>query len=143
MRYLCTIYTHAYTFGGGTTGFTGTEPSFDTPVAQVEVKGDTMRQAAARAYVRCVGRKRAGLPGADGQGLPNARDLERSPRAIAASLRRTCRRIGEVFELDHAFEAWLIKVEPVASSPPAKPAPRRIRIPVRRLLHLCRTPSPN
>jgi hypothetical protein len=143
VRYLCTIYTHAYTYGG-TSGFTGTEPSFDSPTAEVMVTGGSMRQAAAKAYVRCVGRRRARLLEGDGQGLPNSAAQERDPRAIAASLRRTCRRIGEVFELDHAFEAWLIKVEPVPATPAAMPKqPTRLRYPVHRLLHLCRTPSPN
>ncbi len=131
MRYQCTIFTHSYTFGGGV----GTEPSFDDPMADVVVSGGTMREAAARAYVKCVGRDRARrLAGR----VPH--NQEASLRAIAASLRKVSRRIGEVFELDNAVEAWLIKVEP---APATSPRLSRLRLPSRVLLHLCRNASPN
>ena len=58
MRYTCTIYNHDYTFGGDR-GFLGSEPVFEAPLAHVVVSGASLREAAARAYVKCVGRQRA------------------------------------------------------------------------------------
>ena len=60
--------------------------------------------------------------------------------AIAASLRKTNRRIGECYELDHLVRSWLIKVEP---APANRPAPRRLRLPASTLLQLGRAPFPN
>lgn len=135
MRYHCTIYSHAFTAANGT-GHAGTDPSFDAPVASVVVGGASSRQAAARAYVRCVGRERARILAQKPTVRPEMAAQEASPRAIAASLRRTARRIGEVYELDNLNEAWFIKVEPM-------PAPRPVRLPSRLLLLLSRLPSPN
>ena len=65
---------------------------------------------------------------------------ETSRRAIAASLRKTNRRIGECYELDHLVRSWLIKVEP---APANLPTPRRLRLPASTLLRLGRAPFPN
>jgi hypothetical protein len=140
--YTCTIYGHDYTFGG-VKSLTGTEPVFDEPLARVEVSGRSLREAAALAYVECVGRQRA----------EQMRDLARAPRkvvaqetsskAIAASLRKTTRRIGECFEMDNLLEGWFIKVEPVLSNPRPSRLPSRSRSNISRLLHLSSFPSPN
>src|SRR4051794_14958818 len=111
MRYLCTIYTHEYTTTGAK-GSGATEPSFDSPLDQVVVAGSSLREAAARAYVRAIGRKRAQWMRQQPWSREEVASQETNKRAIAASLRRTHRRIGECFELDHLALAWLIKVEP-------------------------------
>lgn len=136
MRYRCTIFTHAYTTTG-TEAFSGTEPSFDEPMGDAVVRADGMRHAAARAWVRLVGRERARVLAGSGESNPDAAAQQANARAIAASLRKTCKRIGEVFELDNLVESWFIKVEPAPSKPP------RLRLSSSRLLRLLRNPSPN
>lgn len=138
MRYLCTIYTHDYTFGGGKGGVT-TEPDFDNPMAQVVVGGNNGREAAARAYVQAVGRKRARWMRQQSWSSEEVASQETSRRAIAASLRKTNRRIGECFELDHLVRAWLIKVEPA----PAVPQLRRLRLDASTLWQFGQSPFPN
>jgi hypothetical protein len=137
VRYLCTIYNHAYTVGA-THAFTGTDPSFDSPLARVVVSGPSLRQAAARAYVKCVGKKRAEQMRKRLEMPRGVIAQETNRRAIAASLRKTARRIGECYELDNFVEAWFIKVEPVPS-----PRPSHLRLPHPTLLHLSRTPFPS
>lgn len=123
MRYLCTIYTCDYTFSGKT-GFVGTEPAFDEPVARVVVSGANARQAAAQAYVRCVGKQRAQFLRQNLLAPGKVIALETSRKAIAISLRKVSRRIGECYEMDNLREAWSIKVETVN---PANPVPRQLR----------------
>jgi hypothetical protein len=133
VRYHCTLFTQ--TFSATRETFTGTDPSFDAPVVSVTVRGDSLRTAAARAYVRCVGRDRAKQLSQLPHVRPEVAALEASPKAVAAGLRKMMARIGEVYELDNAREAWFIKVVPVPSKP------RRLRS---RLLYLSsRSPSPN
>jgi hypothetical protein len=136
VRYLCTIYTREYTFGGKTTF--GTEPSFESPWARVEVTGQGHREAAARAYVQCVGKQRARLMRRKLGAPSHIVAQETNRKAIAASLRKVTSRIGECFEMDNFVDAWLIKVQPVNAE---LPRPRRLSLPV--LLHLSRSPSPN
>ena len=136
MRYHCTIYSHAYTVAG-TEAFGGTEPAFDAPMADVMVKADGARHAAARAWVRCVGRERARLLERSSPGNPKAGAQEANPRAVAASLRKTPSRIGEVFAMDNVLEAWFIKVEPACPRLP------RLRLSPRLLWRLLRNASPN
>src|SRR3954468_3534247 len=104
MRYLCTIYTHDYTTTGGKCGV-ATEPAFDSPLVQVVVGGATLREAAARAYVRAVGRVRARWMRRQPWSRQEVGSQETSNRAIAASLRKTNRRIGECYEMDHLVRA--------------------------------------
>lgn len=117
MLYLCTIYRHDYTFGG-TKGFTGTEPAYESPVARVRVSGSSLRHAAARAYVRAVGRRRAATLRRQARVPDPVIAQETSPRAIAASLRKTVRRNGEGFELDLFLVSWFIRVEAVPAPLP-------------------------
>lgn len=135
MRYLCTIYTHDQAFGTSTPG---TEPSFQSPWAEVEVTGRTHREAAARAYVQCVGKERARLM----RQKPHARGhvvaQETNRKAIAASLRKTTRRIGECYEMDNFADTWLIKVQPASPT-----LSRPCRLSLTHLLRLSRHPSPN
>ena len=139
MLFLCTIYTHDYTSTGDKGGVV-TEPAFDSPLTALVVDGSSLREAAAGAYVRAVGRKRARWMRQQPWSREEVVSQETSRRSIAASLRKTNRRIGECFELDHLVRAWLIKVEP---APAHLPNPRRLRLPASTLLRLCRTPFPN
>jgi hypothetical protein len=143
MQYTCTIYNHDYTVGG-VKGFTGTEPVFDAPLAHVVVSGGSLREAAARAYVKCVGRERARRMRRNRQARRDVIAQETSCKAIAASLRKTARRIGECYELDNFLEGWFIKVEPALASPRPSPRSRRLRfsLPLFRQ-HLSSSPSPN
>lgn len=139
MRYLCTIFTHDCTFSGGK-GSVGTDPAFDSPVASVIVSGLNRRDAAARAYVRCVGRQRARWLREQGMAPEEVVAQETSRRAIAASLRKIPRRIGECYEMDNLYQAWSIKVEPA----PAHLLPsRRLRLSQRHLYQLSRSSFPN
>jgi hypothetical protein len=140
MLFLCTIYTHDYTPTGGDKGGVATEPAFDSPLAKLVVDGSSLREAAAGAYIRAVGRKRARWMREQPWSREEVASQETSQRAIAASLRKTNRRIGECYELDHLVRSWLIKVEP---APINLPTPRRLRLPTSTLRHLCRTPFPN
>lgn len=139
MQFLCTIYTHEYTTTGDKGGV-ATEPAFDHPMARVVVEGSSLREAAARAYVRAVGRQRAQWMRQQPWSREEVASQETSRRAIAASLRRTNRRIGECYELDHLVRSWLIKVE---FAPVNLPAFRRLRLPASTLLRLGRAPFPN
>ena len=140
MRFLCTIYTHDFTTTGGDKGGVGTEPAFDSPLARLVVGGSSLREAAARAYVRAVGRKRARWMRQQPWSREEVASQETNRRAIAASLRKTNSRIGECYEMDHLVRCWLIKVEP---APQNRPTPRRLRLPTSTLHRLCRTPFPN
>ncbi len=142
MRYTCTIFGHDYTFGGDQ-GFTGTDPVFDEPLARVVVLGRSSREAAARAYVKCVGRKRAEQMREERRAPGKVIMLETSRKAIAASLRKTTRRIGECYEMDHLLQAWFIKVEPVLPNSPSPRSSSRLRLSTSRFLHLSSSPSPN
>jgi hypothetical protein len=140
VRYTCTIYSHDYTFGGSR-AFGGSDPVFDSPLANVEVSGRTLREAAARAYVKCVGRTRARLMRKNAVAPRQVIALETSCKAIAASLRKTLRRIGECYEMDNFLQGWFIKVQPVANPQPSR-RPRKLRLPLPLLQHLS-SPSPN
>ena len=87
-----------------------------------------------------MGRKRARWMRQQPWSREEVASQETSRRAIAASLRKTNRRIGECYELDHLVRSWLIKVEP---APAHSPTPRRLRLPARTLLQLGRSPFPN
>ncbi|MFO0930420.1 MAG: hypothetical protein U0736_25895, partial [Gemmataceae bacterium] len=119
MRFHCTLYKHEYAFDGNG-GYTGTEPTYDTTVGRVRVSAATLRQAAARAYVILVGRARAERMRAEAHAPEHVIAQETSTRAIAASLRKTMRRIGEGYELDQFLHAWFIRVQAV-TAPPRNP----------------------
>lgn len=138
MRYLCTIYSHPCTFASQNL-FRGTEPGFDVPVARVVVTGSSLRQAAARAYVRCIGRQRALWLRQNPHAPHDVVADETSPRAIAPSLRKVARRIGECYEMDNFVDAWSIKVDPA----PSRSRSRRSRSSSSRLYHLSHSASPN
>jgi hypothetical protein len=141
VRYTCTIYSHDYSFGGAK-GFTGTDPVFDAPLVQVEVSGRSLREAAARAYVKCIGRARAKQMAEKLSAPQEVIAQEKNCKAIAASLRKTVRRIGECYELDNFVEAWFIKVAPMCSQP-ASPRLHTPRLSIPLLHHLSFSPSPN
>jgi hypothetical protein len=134
--YFCTLYKRDYTFGGKQ-GYTGMEPACGEPQARVTVSAGSLREAAACAYIRCVGRQRVRNLRRQQVAPAKVLALQTNPRAIAASLRKTSGRMGEGYELDHVDRSWFIQVCPLPTSP------RRLRLSARRLLRLCRTPFPN
>jgi hypothetical protein len=134
MTFLCTIYNHDYTFGpaGEPT------PAGVTLVGQAAVRAGSARAAAAKGYVRCVGRPRARLLA---QLLPAGavqRRHETDWRAIAPGLMRSSGRMGDCYCFDNLVEAWYIQVVPAAVPLPAK----RLRHPPRHFLS-GQNPSPN
>jgi hypothetical protein len=137
----CTIFNHDYTFGTPT-GQVATTPVRVTQVGTVLVKGPAPRQAAAQAYVRCVGRQRARLLRQQRQAPRHIAAQEANLGQIAASLRKTKSRIGECYQFDNLVEAWLIMVEPMPSVPCPTPS-RSLSSRRKRLLHLLQSPSPN
>jgi hypothetical protein len=138
MRYLCTIYANDGTFPGTNTSPASGSPAEPTSaVASVVVTGSSLRQAAARAYVRCVGRERARWLRQAKQAPAAVVAQETSPKAIALSLRKVHRRFGECYEMDNYHDVWSIKVEPAPMSL------RQLRLTPPLLYHLSLTPSPN
>lgn len=135
MRYLCTIYANDGTFTGNKTSHDPAEPG--SPVGSVVVTGSSLRQAAARAYVRCVGRKRARWLEQAKQAPAAVVAQETSPKAIAMSLRKVHRRFGECYEMDNYHDVWSIKVQP------APKALRRLRLAPPLLYHLSLATAPN
>ncbi|MFQ3650580.1 MAG: hypothetical protein SNJ75_09620 [Gemmataceae bacterium] len=133
MRYRCTLFTQS--FDAQRVAVVGSEPCQSEPVAAITVRGRCLRQAAARAYVVAVGRHRATLLVQQGHPRPEIAALEASPHAVAAGLRRTLSRWGEMYVLDNANEAWFIKVEPLASPLPQRSTRHRFRS--------AQSPSPN
>lgn len=133
MRYTCSIYSQAGLFA---TTSPKADPDGDSPVVRVVVSGSSLREAAARAYVRCVGRQRAKWMRDHGKSPAAVVAQETNRRAIAASLRKVTRRFGECYEMDNLTAVWSIKVEPTAQ-------PRRLRLPHLRLYHLSRSSVPN
>jgi hypothetical protein len=141
VRYICTIYSHNHTLAAKQ-GFVDDAGDGDGPVGKVVVSGASPRQAAARAYVECIGRTRARMM-REKRALPrSAAAQEANPRAIAASLRKTRWPQGDCYLLDNFLDGWLITVEPVVPTPPA-PRLRRVRLPHPLLVHLSRTPLLN
>lgn len=125
MRFHCTVYTRDYTFGAGEGG-TSTPPG--ALVGTLTVSGATAREAAARAYVKRVGKDRARRM-RDELDAPRAVVAqETNVRAIAACLRKMGSRLGNCYQYDNFVEAWFIHVEPVeAPSPLPAPKPSRLR----------------
>jgi hypothetical protein len=142
VRYICTIYSNDHTFAGKK-GFAGGGCQGDAPLAQVVVSGESPRQAAAQAYVECVGRARARMLREKHTAPRSVTAQETNPRAIAASLRKTRRPQGEGYLLDNFLEGWWITVESVLPMPTAPRRPRRVRLPRPLLHHFLRTPLPN
>ena len=139
MRYLCTIFSDG-TFGGGSADRPGDGPTLSVVATRIGVSGRSLREAAARAYIRCVGRQRARLMRVKRKAPRRLAAQETNVRAIAASLRLTSGRHGTCYQLDNLVEVWYITVEPVPT--PAHPSrpPRSARS---HLLRLLRSPSPN
>jgi hypothetical protein len=140
VRYICTIYSHTF---AGKQGFAGGDADGDGALGKVVVSAASPREAAARAYVECIGRTRARTM-REKLGAPRSLAAqETNPRAIAASLRKLKRSQGECYLLDNYVEGWLITVESVVPTPPDSPRLRRVRLPHPLLVHFSRTPLPN
>lgn len=140
MRYLCTIFTHSALTGTATRESGGSEPTVDGPFASGIVAGATTRDAAARAYVRFVGRHRAQDMRRRAAAPERILSLETNPRAIAPSLRKVTTRRGECYQMDNLVDTWSIKVEPLPASVRIS---RRSRLSLSRLRYLSSFPSPN
>jgi hypothetical protein len=175
MRFFCTIYNQAGLANGmfrGTNNASfevlrgrGTDvqksrggsrlPDVVSRVGTVEVSGKDRREAAARAWIDCVGRSRAQLL-LERLSVPRqVAALEADLSAIAPSLRKTPTEMGDGYTMDNVRESWLIMVEPLPRPEP-QPAPvshtrrqkkpsrsRRLRISHSTLCRLLRSPSPN
>jgi hypothetical protein len=135
MTYACTLFNWDYTLGEETTEV-GRWLLSVLPVATIVVQARNRREAAARAYVRCVGSKRAKFLREALQAPPAVVKHEMSPRAIAPALARMPGGSGHCYCLDNMVEAWLITAEPLSSvpvGPPTHPSglsssPRRHRL---------------
>jgi hypothetical protein len=144
VRYFCTIYTHDCTLATKQgTPATGEGDPAGGPLGRVLVSGATMREAAARAYVQCVGRERARLMQEQLAAPRRLARQETNTKAIAASLRKMSRSGDDCYLLDNFVEGWFIHVEPVLNLPCPSSRPRKLRLPTSRLLSLSHTPSPN
>jgi len=135
MRYLCTIYNRDFAFGGPKSVLVGT----------ATVRGRNLREAAARAYVYCVGHKRARILREQIKAPRAAVAGETDVQAIAVSLRKTSTRFGNRYLLDNMVEGWDIHDEPATSPSSPRPEPRlqRARLPHPVLLHFLQRPSSN
>lgn len=121
MTFLCTVYNHDYTFGAPS----GTEPSAiqATRVATVSVRARSARAAAAKVYVRCVGRRRARLLKDVLQAPASLVRQETDWRAIAPGLMRCGGRMGTCYCFDNLVEAWFIQVQPADTPLPSRRVP--------------------
>jgi hypothetical protein len=133
MTFLCAIYNHDYTFGPGGEP----TPAGVTLVGQAVVRATCARAAAAKSYVRCVGRPRALLLAQFLKAAAVKVRNETDWRAIAPGLMRSSNRLGDCYCLDNLVEAWYIRVVPAGQPLPAKRLSHRSRL--SSLLH----PSPN
>jgi len=133
MLYDCSLFPQS--FDADRVAIVGSEPSWSLPAATIRVRAGSLRQAAARAYVRAVGRRRVAMLLQQGHPRPEIAALEASPRAVAAGLRRTFSRLGEIYVLENAQEAWFIKVQPLPSKQPGSSTRHRFRS--------AQSPSPN
>jgi hypothetical protein len=140
MTFVCTIYNHDYTFGKGGEA----SSACMTLIAQTAIRAGSPRSAAAKVYVRCVGRRRARLLHDVFQAPPSLIQNETNWRAIAPGLMRSSSRLGDCYCFDNLVEAWYIVVTPTTLPLPAKRLPQSSRQPLpRRLLRSLRSPSLN
>jgi hypothetical protein len=131
MTFFCAVYSQDLTLGGKEP-----TPAGVTLVGQTAVRAAGPRQAAAKGYVRCVGRRRARLLKDVFQAPQTCVENETNWRAIAPGLMRSSNRLGDCYCFDNVLEAWYILV-----SPAALPLPRR-RLSRRSSLS-SHSPSPN
>jgi hypothetical protein len=141
MRYQCSIYPQGFSLEGFLRG--GRNRVLGTPVATLTVTGRSVREAAARAYVRGVGRLRAKVLREQLHAPRAVVASETDPRAIAAGLRKTSRGGSVCYQMDNPIDTWCIQVEPLGLT--GKPAPRlrRSRLSPSVLFRLCQQPSDN
>jgi hypothetical protein len=136
--YTCTIFNHDYTFEEHES-WLGPEHVPAVRVASVTVRARSRREAAARAYVRTVGRVRA----------RKLRELnapavlvraESRWRVLARGLGRVRNWLGDCFTYDNMVEVFLVRVQRRPGTPRAA-ARRQARR--HRLLRALRSPSIN
>jgi hypothetical protein len=113
-RYLCTVYNYNYTFGGDE-ALLGSHYVPAVRVARIAVLARNGREAAARGYVRTVGRVRARFL----QSL-NAPEIcvliESRWRRMAGAMRRTTNWLGDCFVFDNRVEAFYVQIERLSST---------------------------
>jgi hypothetical protein len=137
VTFFCTIWNRDCTVGEGMSG--GQPGMADaTLVGTTRVRAGSPRAAAAKGYVRCVGRGRARLLKDVLEAPPALIQQETDWRAIAPGLMRSSGRPGDCYCFDNLVETWYITVEPTASPSPSLPS-RRSRSLWHSLLH----PLPN
>jgi hypothetical protein len=136
--YRCTLFHHNYTLGDED-DVLDLEYHPAVRIARVGVLARTARQAAARAYVRTVGRARARKLWEISAPMVIVL-AEAHWRVMARWLDVTNNWLGRCFVHDNQVEAFYIRVELGTASPRAI-AGRLARR--RRLLWASRTPSPN
>jgi hypothetical protein len=135
VTFLCTVYNHDCT--QGTSAESGPSLLAATPVGGVVVRARSPRSAAAKGYVRCVGRGRARILKEVLHASQGVYRGETDWQAIAPGLMRVDERLGDCYCLDNLSEAWFITVEPAPLPLPSgrRPCSRR------HFLRSCRNPS--
>jgi hypothetical protein len=141
MTFFCTIWNRDCTFGEGT-GRTQPAMAGVTLVGTARVRAGSPRAAAAKGYVRCVGRGQARLLKDVLKAPPALIQQETDWRAIAPGLMRSSGRLGDCYCFDNLVEAWYITVEPPAS-PTSSRLPRHPSRRSRSLWHSLLHPLPN
>jgi hypothetical protein len=136
VTFLCTIYSQDSTFGAGDSA-SGASPA--TLVGTAAVVAANPRQAAAKGYVRCVGKQRAWLLKEVLHAPKGIVRHETDWKALAPGLMRSQTRFGDCYSFDNLVETWYIKVEPTCLPVPSRRLSRRRRLLFRSLRH----PSPN
>jgi hypothetical protein len=116
MTFLCTIYNEQVSADGSG----HLTPAVVTLVARSVVRAGSRRSAAAKVYVRCVGRQRARLL----KEVLHAPSIlirhETDWRGIAPGLTHSSNRLGDCYCFDSLFELWYIAVAPAGVPLPAK-----------------------
>jgi hypothetical protein len=136
VTFLCTIYSQDSTFGSAEADASA-GPA--TLVGTTAILAANPRQAAAKGYVRCVGRQRAWLLKEVLHAPKGIVRHELDWRALAPGLMRSETRFGDCYSFDNLVETWFIKVEPARLPLPSRRLSRRRR----HLLRSLQRPSPN
>jgi hypothetical protein len=121
VTFFCTIWNRDGTFGEGMVGRQPGKADV-TLVGTARVRAGSRRAAAAKGYVRCVGRGRARLLKDVLEAPPALIQQEIDWRAIAPGLMRSSGRLGDCYCFDNLVETWYITVEPTASPSPSLPS---------------------
>jgi hypothetical protein len=136
VTFLCTIFSQDSAFGTGESGPQG-QPA--TLVGTTTIRAASPRLAAAKGYVRCVGRDRAWLLKEVLHAPAGVVRQEIDWKALAPGLMRSETQLGDCYCLDNLVDTWLIKVEPARLASPSRRRSRRRE----HLFQSLQRPSPN